>query len=87
LNVWQEDIQASSGLLSTNANLALRGLTCSSMQNIPNESVPDMAAAYNANVMARHPHRLKTLPQSLRHCFLQAVRQYLASKVLIHYYE
>jgi hypothetical protein len=67
-------------MLATNANLALRGLTCESLFNVV-DVIPDVAAAYNAHVIDRHPHRLKTMPMALRHCFLESVKQYLTKKV------
>ena len=81
LNAWQEDIQSSNGLIAMNANLAIRGLTCASLQNISINSVLDVTSAFNAHVMDQHPHRLKTMPLTLRQCFVQAVKRYLINKV------
>ena len=68
-------------MLATKANLALRGLTCASLESVSSNVVPDMAAAYKAHVMDQHPNRLKTFPLSLRRCFSNAVKQYLSYKV------
>ena len=81
LNAWQEDIQSSNGLIAMNANLAIRGLTCASLQNISINSVLDVTSAFNAHVMDQHPHRLKTMSLTLRQCFVQAVKRYLINKV------
>ena len=57
-------------------------ITCQQLLNIPNDVIPDVAADFNFNFDKRHPERIKTISLSLQNCFLQALKRYLASKVI-----